>query len=187
MAMAAMMVASVAMSAMQTRAQNKSLQAEQRAADEASARQVAELKRVSARENEAADEQKSDRAKVLDRDMGAIVASGADNGMTAMNTAAFAGAAGAVAGLDLGRIESNRQEQQWSRRYESVSIIEENQARREQTKRRIKGNNLAFFGKVVGMGMKAVSGGTGTGSPDISSPTPPAPPWVSGTRQTEFY
>ena len=179
MAMAAMMVASVAMSALQTRAQNKALKSEQRAADEATARQVNELKRVAAREDDIADEQKSDRAKVLCRDLGSIVAAGADSGVTAMGMAASAGAAGAVAGLDLARIESNRQESRSARRAESVSRIEGNQARRAQTKSKIKSNNIAFFGKVVGVGMKAHSAfGGSTAVNAVSTPTPPQPPWT---------
>ena len=161
MATAALMAGSIAMKGMETGAKNKSAQAKQTAANQATARQIAELQRQTERDKGVAAEQKSDRAKELDRKIGSIMAAGADGGATGYNIGASAGAEGAVKGLDISRIESNRRDRAEGRFAESTSLIEENRARKIQTKNEIRSNNIAFFSSAV----STVAGGFSPGGP----------------------
>ena len=174
MASAALLVGSLAMSALQTGAQNRAARQQQTAANEATQRQVDELQRQTERDSEVAAEEKSDRARELDREVGSIVAAGADGGATNFNLAASGGAAGAVAGLDIARIESNRRERAESRFSSATSAVEENKARQQQTKNTISSNNLSFFASAVStVGGGFAPGGAFAGSGAVSTPTPP--------------
>lgn len=150
MASMAMMAASLAFSAMQTGAQNSALRKQQAARDRTARMQVEELKRQQERADEVAAEEKSDRAREMDIQLGTLMAAAADGGVTDAALARAGASAAAIAGLDTGRIESNRQEDQSRRRYDSLSIIEENAAQRAQTRSQIKQNTLGFFGNAVG-------------------------------------
>ena len=168
MAQIALMAASLAMSAMQTSAQNRALKERQREADRQARREVQELERQQGREDEIAAEKKSDRAREMDIALGTIIATGADGGQTAAGVARLGGAAAAVAGLDIARTESNRVEAGEQRRAASVSILEENLASQRATKSAIKNNNMQFFGNAVGTVIGGFSGG------GAFSPTPVA-------------
>jgi len=157
-----MMVASIAMSAMETASKNSALERKQAAADKQAAAQVEETKRLSKREGEIAQEKKSDRAKEMDIALGVLMAASGDGGRTEVGLGRLAGAVAGTSGLDIGRIESNRQEQQSQRRAQSTSIIEENLAQQKNTNSSIKSNTMSFFGSAMmsGLGeMKPLGGG----------------------------
>lgn len=150
MASMAMMAVSLAFSAMQTGAQNSALRKQQAARDRTAQRQVEELKRQQERADLVAQEEKSDRAREMDIQLGTLIAAAADGGVTDAALARAGASSAAIAGLDTARIESNRQEEQSQRRADSISIIEENAAQRAQTRSQIKQNTLGFFGNAVG-------------------------------------
>lgn len=146
----AMMVASMAFKGLEMMSQNAALKQQQRARDEQARLEVEELKRQQRRADLIAQEEKSDVARAFDLELGSLIAASADGGVTAAALARAGGAAGAIAGLDTARIESNRQEAQSGRRAESLAIIMENAAARKQTKSAIASNTLSFFGNAAG-------------------------------------
>lgn len=175
-AAAVMMGVSLLMGAAQTRAQNRALTKQQQARNRQVELQRAELLRQTERESEIAQEQKSDRARELDRVIGTAIAAAADGGRTPMSLAAVAGAEGAVAGLDIRRIESNRMEGARARRAESVAMLEENRAAADLTAQRQKTNTIGFFGKAASTvgGYFANSAGSGnTATNAVSNPSRP--------------
>ena len=168
--------ASTIMSGMATRTQNRAARAQQNASNEAVGRQLGELQRQEERELLIAQEEKSDRARELDIEMGQMLAQAADGGQTAATTARFAGAISGAAGLDKARIESNRIESAAQKRAMATSIIEENLAQQDQTNRNIQGNTMAFFGNAFSAGIK-FSGGTKS-KPEDTKPDKPPPPVI---------
>jgi ferritin-like metal-binding protein YciE len=174
MAQVALMAASIAFSAMQTSAQNKSLRRRQEAANETARRSIEELSRQQGRADEVAQEQKSDRAREMDIALGTIIAAGADGGQTAAGIARMGGAAAAVAGLDIGRFESNRQEGQSQRRSKSVSILEENIEQQRSTKEAINNNKMQFFGNAIGTVVGGFASGAFSPVPPVPTPSSPA-------------
>ena len=153
-----MMVASIAMSAMETASKNSALERKQAAADKQAAAQVEELKRITGREDEIAQEKKSDRAKEMDISLGVLMAASADGGRTEAGLGRLAGAVAGTSGMDIGRIESNRQEQKSQRRSQSVSMIEENFAQQQGTNKEIANNTMSFFGNAVGSAFTGFGG-----------------------------
>ena len=145
-----MMIGSIAMSALGASQQNKALQKQQQARNATAARQVAEMKRQKARQDLIAQEEKSDRARELDKQIGSLYAAGADGGVTQGALMRASGATGAVAGVDTARIESNRQETTNRLRSETISILENNSAQQAQTSQTINGNTMKFFANAAG-------------------------------------
>ena len=164
---AAWLVGSTAMSAIGTSQQNKGLQKQQQARNATAARQVAEMKRQKARQDLIAQEEKSDRARELDKQIGSLYAAGADGGVTQGALMRASGATGAVAGLDTARIESNRQETTNRLRSETISILENNSAQQAQTSQTINGNTMKFFGNAAGSAFAFAFNST---DPTIGSP-----------------
>lgn len=160
MATAALAGASMMASVAQTGAENKALRQRQSAANDAASREVAELQRQTERDKEVAAEQKSDRAREMDRMIGSLVAASADGGGTPNSLANLVGASAAAAGLDMARIEGNRFESAMARHAASISIIEENRAQRKQTQGEIKSNTLEMISDVAGAGFSIMSSGT---------------------------
>ena len=150
MAQAAMMIGSLAMSAIQTSQKNKALRERQDARNATAARQVAEMKRQKIRQDLIAREEKSDRARELHRQLGELYAAGADGGVTQGALLRASAAAGGVMGLDTARIESNRQETTSGLRSDSVAVLENNQAQQRQTSQEISNNTSEFFGNAAG-------------------------------------
>jgi hypothetical protein len=179
MATMAFMVASMAVSAMQTSSQNRALREQQRARDEAARRQVQELSRQQRRADLVAQEEKSDVARLADKRTGELIALAADGGQTVAGLARLAGAVGGIRGLDVARIESNRVEDAMRRRSESISIIEENQAAAAQTASKIRSNTLSFFGNAIGMGLK-VGLASGGFTPSADTNTLKSNPSITG-------
>jgi predicted NBD/HSP70 family sugar kinase len=155
MSQMAMMAASLAMSGIQTMAQNSAMREQQKHYDETARLQVEELRRQQKRDDQIAAEEKSDIAREFALELGSLIAAAADGGVTTAGLARAGGAAGAVAGLDKARIESNRQEGQSRRRADSLAIITENAAQRKQTKSNIFNNTLGFFGNAAGTLMQS--------------------------------
>ncbi len=150
MAEAAMMIGSIAMSALGTSQENNALKKQQQARNATAARQVAEMERQKKRQDLIAQEEKSDRARLLYKEVGSLYAAGADGGVTQGALMRAAGATAAVAGLDTARIESNRQETANRLRSDSVAVLENNSAQQAQTSQTINGNTIKFFGNAAG-------------------------------------
>ena len=185
-------VINIGISAKQTRLQNQALDVRNQALDvrnraidqriaardEQTRREVEEITRQQKREDEVAREKKSDRAREFDIQLGTLIASAADGGVTKAALARAGAAAGFIAGLDKARIESNRQEMQSQKRSRQVSIIEEAGAanaadRSSQAENRLaqQGNNLAFFGNAAGTMLDtaySVSGSMTTSSSSVA-------------------
>lgn len=192
-------VINIGISAKQTRLQNQALDVRNQALDvrnraidqriaardEQTRREVEEITRQQKREDEVAREKKSDRAREFDIQLGTLIASAADGGVTKAALARAGAAAGFIAGLDKARIESNRQEMQSQKRSRQVSIIEETVAantadRSSQAENRLaqqgnnlakKGNNLTFFGNAAGTMLDtaySVSGSMTTSSSSVA-------------------
>lgn len=145
-----MMAASLAFGGLQMMGQNNALEAQQAQRDETARRQIEELARQQERADQVAAEEKSEVAREFDLAMGTLIAAGADGGVTSAGLARSGGAAGAVAGLDMARIESNRQEGQSARRADGLSTISENSAQRKATQMSITNNTIGFFGNAAG-------------------------------------
>ena len=94
----AMMAATMAFKGLEMMSQNAALKQQQRARDEQARLEVEELKRQQKRADEIAQEEKSDVARAFDLELGSLIASGADGGVTAAAIARAGGAAGAIAG-----------------------------------------------------------------------------------------
>ncbi len=157
MASFALMAASLAIAGLQTRNANRQAKKQQAAVEVQTDREVKELKRQQVRDNTVSQEERSDRAIEADRQMAALIAAGADGGITSAALARSIVAVGAQEGRDIGRIEGNRLENARARRSVAVSTIEETGARKSQTSRRIKGNNLKFLGTAIDTTSKAVN------------------------------
>ena len=168
MAQAAMMIGSLAMSAIQTSQKNKALRERQDARNATAARQVAEMKRQKIRQDLIAREEKSDRARELHRQLGELYAAGADGGVTQGALLRASAAAGGVMGLDTARIESNRQETTSGLRSDSVAVLENNQAQQRQTSQEISNNTSEFFGNAAGSAFSFAY--ASTPSPTIGKP-----------------
>jgi hypothetical protein len=119
--------------------------------------QVKENERQQKRIGEIASEKKSDRARQADQALGSMFAAHADTGAGLSTIGRAAGAIGAVEGLDIGRIESNRAAQATAKHAESVSIV-------KGTRSQILGNTLKFFSKTAGTAAGAM-GGPATAAP----------------------
>lgn len=142
MAPAAILVVMLAMTAIQTAMSMKAASDQQKSAEAAARRQQDELKRQQRRADLVAQEQKSDKAREADREIGAIMAAAADNGSSGAAIARMVGDVGGIEGLDVARIESNRAEGQAARHAEGISINANIRARRTQYK-------YEQFGRIV--------------------------------------
>jgi hypothetical protein len=177
MAMMAASIASGLLSGMakgaETKAQNSAAIRQQEARDETASRQVEELHRQQGRADDIAAEEKSDVAHEYDLALGSLIASAADGGVTQLALARAVGAEGAMAALDIARIEGNRSEGQSQRRAESISIMSENSAQGAQTKANVADNTMSLYANTAGSLLKADwDFGSATASPPPPAPTP---------------
>jgi hypothetical protein len=144
--LAVSLAVSVAMGAAQMAAANKAANQQQKAAEEAAVRKQEELARQQARADLVAQEEKSDAAREADIAIGTMLAGQADTGATVLGIARLAGGIGGIEGLDIARIESNRQEGQFARNAEGTALNANVKSRAAATKAANTGRFLSFVG-----------------------------------------
>lgn len=128
-------------------AQNSALNKQSKAAAEQARRDNEELDRQREEATEIAQEKKSDRVREADRETASMVAMLADvGGGGTLNESRFAGEVGFNSGVDLARIEGNRQRelqslrsQQVGNRQNAINIASENRSK-------ALGNTINFIG-----------------------------------------
>jgi hypothetical protein len=150
----------VAMAA-QTIMQNKAINDQQKARNEAAKRQNDELMRQRSRENQIAAAKKSDASRKADRELGSALTILGESGGTDASASRAAGEIGGILGLDIARIEGNRMERNEARRAQGISIIEEADAANTADASRKTANMFGFVAKAAGA---ASAAGVGTSS-----------------------
>jgi len=157
MAHAALLIGSLAFSALSTASKNRALERKQEAANDSVRRRIKEFEREQGEDDLVAQEKKSDRAKIADRQMGMAIAASADSGVTINGLARTAGNIGGIFGLDKARIEDNRQKRQSQRRAAGISTIGDNLAQQQNTQDNIEANTMQFFADAFKTGVAAYS------------------------------
>jgi hypothetical protein len=158
--LAAMVAVTAATSAAAASAQNKAMQAQLNAQGESAQSEINELARQRSEANKKAQEDKSERARIGDRDVASIMAAMAEVGGGGTQVAGRLGAeAAGDTALDLARIEGNRESRvqslfsQQEAAFRSVGNLE------TESRGKAKANQIKFFGDTASAAAGAASRG----------------------------
>ena len=165
MAPAVILVVMVVAMAAQMIMENKALSDAATARNEAARRQNEELMRQRKRENEVTQAKKSDAARKADRELASSLTILGETGGGAGAIGRAAGEVGGILGLDIARIEGNRNENNQARRSQGVAIIADAKAFQKQAKSKAIGNIFGFIGDTAGAVAGSGLGGASTAAP----------------------